>query len=253
LSLRDFPVVAFFVLILLTVALTEIGLRVSRRTHANDDGDCHDQITGLRDSLLVFLGLLLGFTYSMAITRYEARRELAVQEANAIGTTVLRADFLPPSLSSQALELLRQYIKVRVDFGQYMPGTSEMNAAVARSGQIQQQLWQIATQAVAQDRTAVTVSFIQTLNETIDLSETRLAAQENRVPRTIWLLIVSISLATAFTSGYSLKRRFWFTSLLLPLILALAMSLIADLDSPTRGLIRVGDASLHRLQDGMEK
>ena len=101
------------------------------------------------------------------------------------------------------------------------------------------------------DRTAVTGIYLNSLNETIDLHEKRLAAFENRVPQPIWLLIISVSLIAVFTRGSTLTTRFWLTLVLLPITIAIVVSLIADLDSPSRGLIQLDQRALQRLKADM--
>ena len=98
-----------------------------------------------------------------------------------------------------------------------------------------------------QNQTAVIASYIQTLNGMIDISEKRLASFENRVPKAVWIIITVVALFQSFSSGFSLKRRFWFSLVMAPLLIAILMALIADLDTPYSGLIRVEQNSMERL------
>ena len=95
---------------------------------------------------------------------------------------------------------------------------------------------------------AFMASFIQALNDTIDMSEKQLAALENRLPRSIWVMILFLAAMAAFASGLALQKRLLLNLILLPLMVSLIVSLIADLDTPGRGLIRIGLESMHRLQ-----
>ena len=98
------------------------------------------------------------------------------------------------------------------------------------------------------DRTAITAVYLNSLNETIDLHEKRIASFENRVPRPVWLLIISTSLIAVFTRGSTLASRFWLGVILIPITIAIVVALIADLDTPDRGLIRLDQRSLQRLK-----
>jgi len=160
---------------------------------------------------------------------------------------------LPDSLQSTVAQLLRQYGDARVDFSRAGSNTADEQAAVRRSKDLQNALWEQAVIVSRQERTVLTSLFLQALNETIDLSEKRLAARENRIPAVIWILISVLVVLASFSSGYGLASRFWFPAVMMPLMLAAAVALIADLDSPTHGFIRTGQNSLVRLQQDLAK
>jgi hypothetical protein len=125
------------------------------------------------------------------------------------------------------------------------PGFTE---ASDRSKQIQYELWADAAAVTQSDRSAITAAYINALNETIDLHEKRVAAFENRIPPSIWLLIASVSAIAVFTGGVTLTSRFWLTWILVPLTIAIVAGLIADLDAPSSGLIRLDQRAMQRLQ-----
>jgi hypothetical protein len=117
-----------------------------------------------------------------------------------------------------------------------------------RTAQLQSELWAEAG-AVAHDApNAITSLFISSWNDTFDLSEKRLAALENRIPVSIWIMLLSISLLTCFVIGYSARRRFWMASVISPLMIAIVMGLVADLNSDRAGLIHADYRSLVRLE-----
>jgi hypothetical protein len=120
--------------------------------------------------------------------------------------------------------------------------------ATNRSKRIQEQLWTDAASVSQTDRSAVTAVYINSLNETIDLHEKRIAALENRVPQAVWLLIISISVLAVFTRGLTLTSRFWLTLILIPITIAIVVALIADLDTPSSGLIRLDQRAMQRLK-----
>jgi hypothetical protein len=109
-------------------------------------------------------------------------------------------------------------------------------------------LWLDAATVAQNDRTAITAVYLNSLNETIDLHEKRVAAFENRIPQPVWLLIISVSLIAVFTRGSTLTARFWLTLILVPITIAIVVGLIADLDAPSRGLIRLDQRAMQRLK-----
>jgi hypothetical protein len=225
-----------------------LGYRLALSTRINEDTHHHEHITGLREGLFVVLGLLLGFTVAMVLPRFDQRNQLVVDEANAIGTTMLRAEILPEPQRAKTLELLREYVVVRRDFaGQTLLDRPALNRETQRTNALQRQLWQEMIAATQQNPTVVLVTYLQALNAMIDIAETRLAAFENRIPTTVWLIIFLVAVFQSFTIGFSLKRRFWFSLVMTPLVVAVVMALVADLDSPHTGLIGIRQNSMERL------
>ncbi len=250
-GLVDYPVWFFIPLLVLLLAVEETGFRLRFRSKAEVDDKLHGQIVGARDGLVVLLSLLLGFMLPMSLTRFDLRKQLVVQEANAIGTASLRAQTLPEPVRSKSQELLAQYADARLKFFVAALDTKELEAAQARSKQLQDALWQQALPVAQSAPTAITSVYIQSLNQMIDLSEESLAARENRVPGAIWFMLAFISLLACLTSGYSHRKRFLLSMLVTPLMISIVMALIADLDAPRRGLILVGQQSLERVQSDL--
>jgi hypothetical protein len=247
--LFDSPSLVFLLMFAASFLALELGYQVARRTRVNDDAGHHEQITGLRDSLLVLLSLLIGFTYSMAVSRFDHRRQLLVEEANAIGTAILRAQTLPEPQQSAMTRSLREYVEARIEFSNQTLGSQGFQDARARSKRLQDDLWAQTVSLSGQDRGPVFTAFMQSLNETIDLDGKRLAALENRIPALIWILVTVIAILASFTTGYSLRRRFWFPAVIMPLMFAVSIALISDLDTSVTGFIRTSQQSLLRLHD----
>ena len=186
---------------------------------------------------------MIGFTFSMALTRYDARRDAVLKEANTIGTTALRARLLPAPYATQSLKLLREYTDIRIWVGGRIVSAEELAAAIARSNEIQEQLWQQVKAVAAINNAMVpTGVYIATLNDMIDAQATRLAAFRNRVPAiVIWSLYGVGTVAVCFT-GYAVgleKRRSRIPVFVVCMLIALVILLIQDLDRPTSGFIRV--------------
>lgn len=233
--------------IVLAVAL-ELGRRVAVLTRIHEEPNRKDQMATIRDGLFVLVSLLLGFTLALASPRYAERRLLLVEEAISIGTTYLRAGTLPQANREHSQRLLREYVDARLDFDNAGLDGDRFTEATARSKRIQEELWIDAVSATEADRTAVTAVYLNSLNETIDLHEKRIAALENRIPQSVWLLILSISVIAVFTRGLTLTARFWLTLILIPITIAIVVALIADLDTPSSGLIRLDQRAMQRLK-----
>ena len=230
-----FPV--FLASLAVTFAASEVGRRLGARTA--DGGGTN--ISTLESAILALLALMIGFTFAMALSRFESRREAVLNEANAIGTTALRARLLPAPHRAEALTLLREYVKIRLDITQRVPSPKEMDAAIARSNEIHEALWQQAKAAATKDSGMVpTGLFIQALNEMIDNQETRLTAVRNRVPTIVVIALYAIATVasgfTGYASGLEARRPRLPANITMILICAVIL-LIQDLDRPRAGFI----------------
>jgi hypothetical protein len=128
-------------------------------------------------AVLTLLGLLSGFTFAMAVSRHDTRRELVVQEANSISTTALRARLLPEPQAANAGRLLREYVALRIEAHRETQFSQRFVALRKSSADLNEGLWNEAVAAAAKQPTPITASFIASLNETIDLEATRIAAR----------------------------------------------------------------------------
>lgn len=248
----DHPGALFFAVFFLLLVVLEAGFRLGQATEAKRDEVRHEQLVGTRDGIFVLLSLLLGFTLALAVPRADLRHQLMVDEANSIGTTALRAEVLLEPYRANVGSILRQYVDARLRF--FDAGTDEekINQAQDQTKQLQQQLWQQAVGAAQAAPTAITSTFLQALNETIDLSEKRLAALENRIPPSVWIMLLAIAILGCFTTGFSMRRRSWLPIIITPLMIAVVMSLIADLDTSRTGFIRVEQSSMQRLKHDLQ-
>jgi hypothetical protein len=246
--LLNYPWLLGLLLAISLAAAIELGRRTAAYAHIHDDTNRKDQVVAIRDGLFVLLSLLLGFTLALAVPRYNERRALLVDEAVSIGTTYLRAGMLPQHYRDNAHVLLRQYVDARLALDIAGLDAARFNEATNRSKHIHAQLWADAVAVAQTDRTSITASYINSLNETIDLHDKRIAALENRIPVSIWFLILSVSMIATFSRGLTLTSRFWLTLVLIPITIVIVVALIADLDSPSTGLIRLDQRAMQRLQ-----
>jgi hypothetical protein len=141
-----------------------------------------EQLASARDGIGLLLSLLLGFTLAMAPSRFDQRKQLVVDEANAIGTTIVRAQMLPEPARDKMLALLREYVDARIRFAGVGLYGEEFAQAMARGKELQNQMWKVAVDVAKTTPNGITSLFVEALNNSVDLSEKRLSMLENRVP-----------------------------------------------------------------------
>jgi hypothetical protein len=238
-ELAEYPLPLVFVASLaLIVAAIELGHWLGERT-ADRGGE---DVAMLKASILGLLALMLGFTFHMAQTRFELRRDTVLNEANAIGTTALRARLLSPPHNTESLALLRDYVKVRLDITQRFPSPSELNAAIAKSTAIQEALWQQAKAVATKDKAMVpTGLFIEGLNAMIDGQAKRVVAVRSRIPNSVLLALYAIAgIAIGFASyGRALEGHWRPAVYIAGILTAGVILLLQDLDRPGVGFIAV--------------
>jgi hypothetical protein len=170
-TLFDQPWTLFGVFLVVLLVLVEIGFAIGSLLAVSSDQLRHEQLVGARDGITVLLSLLLGFTLAMALSRYDQRKLLIVEEANAIGTLSQRAQLLPDAARGKMLDLLHQYVDTRILFSAVPLQSREFDAVVARGKQLQNQMWQQSVEVARQNPTPITALFIAALNESFDMSE----------------------------------------------------------------------------------
>lgn len=235
------------------VVLAAAGEWGWRLGHARRDLDdpLRTLVGGVAAATLGLLGLLLGFTLSMAISRFDARRAVVVDEANAIGTLWLRAGLLDEPLRADLRGALGDYAQARIDLTRIGTDLDRLRAARDRSAALQRTIWAVVERA-NQPATgpAVTSAVIAAANDLIDLDELRMASLENYTPAPIILLLIGIAAVALAFFGWSFgaaNRRSAISMLLLTLLVTSVLVVVIDLNRPHRGLIRVGDESLVRV------
>lgn len=237
-NLGDYHLLPIFLVSLIVIlGATEIGRWLG--TRAGDRGG--EQVRTLEGAVLGLLALMIAFTFAMALSRYEARRDAVLSEANAMGTAALRARLLPEPHNTETLKLLRDYVKLRLDMTQRVLTPAEFDTAVARSSQIQEGLWQQAVAVAAKNQELVpTGLFIDALNRLIDDQEKRLTAFRNRVPNIVLLALYGVAVIAGAFSGYAgglgTRSSRLPTFVMITLICAVIL-LIQDLDRPSMGFI----------------
>jgi protein-S-isoprenylcysteine O-methyltransferase Ste14 len=238
--IASFPPWVFSVFLLAVMLVArELGYALERRRRQRaDPADDGTKAEFALSAVLGLLALLIGFTFSLALARYETRRELVVSEANAMGTTWLRFDLLEPDQRDRARALMKQYASARLAYG--LAGNMEdMVAASHRADGLQAQLW---SEIVASVKPLKSTAFPQVLlapaNEMIDLAGERTAAAEAHVPARLFGTLALYAFVAAGLTGY-MRGRFRTATSLVFILVALALGLVADLDNANKGLVRV--------------
>jgi len=194
---------------------------------------------------LTLLGLIIGFSFSMAISRYDQRKNYEEAEANAIGTEYVRADLLPAADGARVRALLSGYLDQRVLFYQTRDevGLRRINDATAR---LQTDLWSAVQAPAAAQPTPVLALAVSGMNDVLNSQGYTQAAWWNRIPIAAWVLMAAIAICANLMFGYGARRvkAGVIHVLVLPLVLSIAFFLIADIDSPRRGVIRVSPQNL---------
>ena len=203
---------------------------------------------------LTLLGLIIGFAFSMAVSRYDERKHFEEAEANAIGTEYVRADMLPAVEAAAARQLLRSYLDQRVLF-YTTRDAQQLRQINLRTAELQKQLWATAeVPAVAQPSVVLGLA-VSGMNDVLNSAGYTQAAWLNRIPRSAWILMGVIALLCNAMAGYGmghLKARsplIW----MLPLMVSIAFFLIADIDSTRAGIVLVVPENLESLADSLRE
>lgn len=248
----DHPAVLFIVLFALFVSAVAFGAFVLRRIAVLSEQDRED-FTIIQTSTLTLLALLVGFSLSMAVGRYDLRKTLEEGEANAIGTEYARSDLADPIVGAKMKAHLISYTKLRLaDFGTRNP--QELASIGRDTAALQTELWRLATQ-VAQDKpTPIGALIVAGMNDVLNSQDYSEAARINHIPLGAWFLMILIALFGCAVQGYGAKGnvRKGLLITVLPVTVALSLALIADIDSPRGGIIRVQAQDLTRLLHSLE-
>ena len=233
----------------------EIGRRLGVRTAARDPEGARSGVGVVEGAIFALLGLLLAFTFSGAASRFDERRKLIVEEANAIGTAYLRIDLLPVAAQADMRDSFRRYLDTRLAAYRALPDIDAAMALLARANSLQQEIWRKAVTTAAGSQPA-TVLLLPALNQMFDITTTRTMASRMHPPLVIFVLLVGLALLSALLAGHAMsvaKGRNWIHAATFAFALAGAVYVILDLEYPRVGFIRVDafDAVLVDLRESM--
>ena len=246
-QLLNFPLVMFVVSFAAMCVVSAAGLRLRDRSARAGNARSED-LDVIASATLTLLALIIGFSFSMATNRYDQRKNFEENEANAIGTEVLRADLLPPADAAKVRVLLIAYLDQRILF--YSNSDDTRQAQINRTtDKLEAELWAAVRGPVTAQSTPGTALALAGMNDVLNSRGYTQAAIWNRIPTAAWVLMVAIALCSNLLLGYgSRDSKAWRKlGLVLPLSVSISFLLIADIDAPQHGLIRVSPENLQSL------
>ena len=242
------PLLVFVVTMLVLWLSTHLGDFLRTKSSLEDDG--RKDLSVVLAATLTLLGLIIGFTFSMAVSRYDQRKNYEEAEANAIGTEYVRADLLPPDDAKKERELLRKYLDQRILF--YTTRNADQLVQIdSQTAQLQGQMWSVVqTNAMAHQTPTVALTVVG-MNDVLNSEGYTQAAWWNRIPVAAWSLMMVIAIGCTLLAGYSAHRKRSLLFLVLPVAVSISFFLIADIDSTRGGIIRVLPQNLERLSTAL--
>jgi hypothetical protein len=234
--------VVSFVGLLLAAMLGVVAQNAWNPVKASD----HNELAIVQSAALTLLGLIVGFSFAMAISRYDQRKDLEEAEANAIGAEYVRADLMPESAAAATRSMLKRYLDQRILFYQ-TSDQGELEQIGAETARLVADLWASARSLAVAEPTPVAALVASGMNDVLNSADTTTAAWLDRIPIPAWWLMVMIGVGANVTLGFGARR---FNSLLLlvvPLTVSVSLFLIADIDSPRGGVVQVQPENLIRL------
>jgi hypothetical protein len=249
-TLLDFPRILFVVSLLVLWLSARLGASWRKRRELDDE--MREDFGVVLAATLTLLGLIIAFTFSMATTRYDLRKNYEEAEANAIGTEYVRADLMPPEGAAKMRTLLRTYIDQRILF-YTVRDQGRVKQINDYTAQLQSQLWSSVTTPAKEQPTPVIALAVAGMNDVLNSQGYTQAAWWNRIPTAGWVLMIVIAICCNLLMGFAARRVEKEALLLtvLPLILSISFFLIADIDSPRGGLIRIQPQNLVSLRDSL--
>ncbi|HEY7096661.1 MAG TPA: hypothetical protein VH437_08060 [Terriglobales bacterium] len=248
-TLMNFPLLVFALSLLVLFLAAIIGDQIRHRMFPlKDEG--REDFNIVLGGTLTLLGLLIGFSFSMAVGRYDQRKNYEEAEANAIGTEYVRADLLPAENAARIRGLLRKYIDQRVLFytTRDLERVDKINTDTAA---LQNELWSSVRVVATAQSTPVVALAVSGMNDVLNSQGYTQAAWWNRIPIAAWLLMAAVAICANLLVGYSAHGTHRRMLVILPMMGALAFFLISDIDSPRGGVIRVVPQNLLSLSQSL--
>lgn len=253
--LYGFNSVAIAILLFIAIIIfNELGFRIGSYIQARTNDEVKSLTGSIQASILGLLALLLGFTFSISMQRYDNRSMALIDEANMIRTAFMRAHLLPEAFSSEANTLLEQYVELRIEVSTVdITRREERRVFNARTDAIQDALWALAIDASRTDGSALTTgAFINTLTSLVEIQNKRNALLQLHAPEVVLLLLFLVFISAGGILGYSAGlsgKRITAPIVLVSFLITLIVFIIIDLDRPRRGLIQVNQSQLLDLQN----
>jgi hypothetical protein len=238
----NFPLLVFFVSFTILALSAKIGDSLRRRTEPPKE-DVRTDSGLLLSATLTLLYFIIGFSFSMSISRYDVRKNCELAEAQAIGTAHVRSDLLAPADAMKTGKLLKEYLDQRLLFYTVRAPGRRVGIA-AETARLQGHLWSTVRQAVPAVPPPLMGLLVSGINDVVASQRSTEAAWLNRIPIAAWALMAAIAIGTCWLIGYRARRTDWLAFLIVPVAASVSFFLIADLDSPLGGAIRVNPYNL---------
>jgi hypothetical protein len=249
-TLMNFPLLVFALSFAVLLLAAFIGDTFRSRVHTLNEEE-RDDFNVVLSATLTLLGLLIGFSFSMAISRYDQRKNYEEAEANAIGTEYARADLLPGGDAVRVRQLLKRYVDERVLF--YTTRDRSRLAKIdTETLQLQNELWAAVRPTAEAHPTPIVALIVSGMNDVLNSQGYTQAAWWNRIPVAAWGMMAAIAISCNLLIGYGAHGRDWRTLLIVPIVVSIAFFLISDLDSPRGGAIRVAPHNLISLSQSLQ-
>lgn len=256
-SIDNIPIWLLFIITTIVFSIaTELGFRLGKFMHERLKKEQNPQVDTILGASLGLLAFFLAFTFSMAGSRYDARKQLVLDEANAIGTTYLRAKLLPKPYSAEFQDLLREYVDARA---QIQTGKMEIvKQVIVKSEELHDQLWsKLATLTENGNHSPITALFISSLNDVFDLHAKRVnAGMRNRIPISIFVTLYFVAFLAMAMMGYQAGlsgKRSPIAGLVLILTFAIVLTLIIDLERPRQEIFSVSQQTMVDLKNKLDQ
>ena len=249
-ELMDRPLLLFAVSFVVMALSAWIGTLLGTRRPL--DADLREDFSVVQTATLTLLGLIIGFSFSMALTRYDQRKNYEEEEANAIGTEYVRAGLLPANDAAKIRELLRKYLDQRILF--YSTSDAQRLSEISTErAKLQNELWAAVQAPALAQPTPISALAVWGMNDVLNTQGYTQAAWRNRIPTGAWVLMGAIAVCSNVLVGLGAKsaRSKRYLLIVLPLVVAIAFLLIADIDSPRGGSIHVRPLNLLSLGESL--
>ncbi len=237
----DMPPLIFLLSLVVLWLSANLGALIGQRLPLQEEE--REEFGVVQASVLTLLGLLVGFAFSMAVSRYDQRKNYEEAEANAIGTEYVRADLLPVTDAARVRDLLKNYLDQRI---LYYTSRDERDAEPINvsTALLQTKLWSSLQAHAAASPTPVMALVVSGMNDVLNSQGYTQFAWGNRIPVAAWVLMAAIAISCNLLLGYGARRKHALLFLILPLTVSISFFLIADIDSPRHGRIRVQPRNL---------
>jgi hypothetical protein len=248
-NILDFPSLVFVTSLAALSLSARIGILVADKLRPVKEDERED-IQLLSSASLTLLALIIGFSFSMAVSRYDQRKNYEEEEANAIGTEYVRTDLLPAADAANIRSLLLRYLDQRVLF-YTAHDSARLNVIDSETAKLQNQLWS-AVEAVARTQPTPTIALaVAGMNDVLNSQGYTQAAWWNRIPLGAWRLMGGLAICCSMLIGYNAHERSGLLYMILPFLLSIAFLFIADIDSGRHGAIRVVPQNLISLSHSL--